>query len=952
MTEDLYIVGIGASAGGLEALEALFTTMPSHDDIAFVIVQHLSPDYKSHMVQLLSKYTEIPVQQAQDGMIVQGANIYVLPPGKNMIIGDGKLFLMDYVRERGLSFPIDMFLETLAKDQQEKAIAIILSGTGSDGTRGVRAIKEAGGFVLVQDETAKFDGMPRSAIGTQIVDVVNSPESFSEHIVNYIVLPTLHSQPDNEIEAQENDIEKLLQTINDITGINFAGYKRSTLFRRIERRMGVNQIDTLGAYVQYLRRSPDECRILNKEFLISVTRFFRDPEAFEYLSSEIIPKLFEDKRRNDQIRVWVSACATGEEAYSLAILFREHMEKTGKFTDVKIFATDIDRDALDFAAQGLYLESIVADVSVPRLHKFFTKQGDSYQITRQIRNMVVFAYQNLVQDPPFSRIDLVSCRNVLIYLQTALQSHAISMFEFSLKPQGFLFLGNSETVGEHSANFSLEHNKWKLYRNYGTARPALKLSNLNNNENQSHNRDLSFSRRRKTSWHSTDEVLRSLVEQQIPPCIIVDDSEVVIHAFGDVRQYLQAPVGFQVSLKVTNMVSERLSIPLNTALRHTIQSGEKVNYHNIAIAGEAEDIFINLTTEILRQSNNRPNLYIITIERSEPVLQETKETFFDLNESAEKRIQDLERELQHTRENLQATIEELETTNEEMQATNEELLTANEELQSTNEELQSVNEELMTVNSEYQAKIRELTALNNDINNLIRVSNVGTIFLDQHLYLRRFTPAIQQVVNIIEQDVGRPFSHISYQLLGIDLIKVASEVLATLATVSLEAGTADGRWYLIDALPYLTQANQVDGVVISITNITQTREASEIIRRNEQLYRTIVSTIPFTGVWVFDKEMRYRLAEGEEAHFQGLQGDTVEGKYPKDVYPPETVEMVTGFYQKVLDGDVVQSFRHETKNNDAYNMRIVPTYDENQEVDGGIVIAQNLGKIQSYIEEQ
>ncbi|MBK8048732.1 MAG: hypothetical protein IPK16_17370 [Anaerolineales bacterium] len=468
-SEEHYIVGIGASAGGLEALERFFSNVPEGNSLAYVVIQHLSPDFRSHMVELLSKYTTMPVYEAEDGTEVQRNPVYLIPRRKNMILFQGKLYLLDHPKERGLNLPIDIFLESLARDQGEHAVGIILSGTGSDGARGIRAIKEAGGLVMAQDDTARFDGMPRSAIATQLVDYVLPPEAMPANLLSYIRHPHVLPEGVPHAAAPESEvqIEKLFAILRDRTGVDFTDYKPNTVLRRIERRMTVNNIDTLSNYVKYLQYSPEETRVLFKEFLIGVTRFFRDAEAFDYLAVEAIPALFASKSRQSPIRIWVPGCSTGEEAYSLAILCREYMEQSGQYREVKIFATDIDREALETASRGIYPESALADITTNRLQDYFLKRGDTFEVLRQLRSMVVFAYQNVIKDPPFSRMDLISCRNMLIYLQPSLQRKVLSTFQFSLNPGGYLFLGSSESLGETGSAYSIENVRWKVFRFQG-----------------------------------------------------------------------------------------------------------------------------------------------------------------------------------------------------------------------------------------------------------------------------------------------------------------------------------------------------------------------------------------------------------------------------------------------------------------------------------------------------
>lgn len=831
---DFYIVGIGTSAGGLEALENFFSNMPPDNGVAFVVVQHLSPDYESHMVELLSKYTSIRVHEAQDGMPVERNTIYLIPRRKNMTIFKGKLFLVDYDRSRGLNLPIDIFFESLAQNYGERAIGIILSGTGSDGTRGIRAIKEMGGMVMAQDDSAKFDGMPRSAILTQLVDYIASPEDMPANLLSYVKHPCLATDPTRKsiLANDEDTMSKLFTILRSQTEIDFADYKPNTIVRRIERRMSINQIDDLAGYVDYLQQSPDECQSLFKEFLIGVTKFFRDPEAFELLQNKVIPTLFAGKSRQDQIRVWVTGCSTGEEAYSLAILFREQIEKTNTYVDVKIFATDIDSNALNYASQGAYPESIMADVSADRIQNYFIKKGDTYEVLRNVRSMVVFAHQNLIKDPPFSRMNLIACRNLLIYLKPVLQKRVLELFQFALNPGGVLFLGSSETIGNYADHFSSIHNKWKIYQYEGGTPPLLQHARIATSGEDGKIGVKDYRQPRTIDdWRSSDSVLRSLVEQMMPPCVVVDEKQIVIHAFGDVRDYLEAPIGYRVNLNILNMARQELSLPLSTALHRTMQEQQEVIYKNIKLQDAGQVRYINLKTRLFWERNNRQRLVLVTFE---PIALELDEAphaeEFNLSHTVSQRITNLEQELQYTKENLQATIEELETSNEELQATNEELLAANEELQSTNEELQSVNEELITVNNEYQLKIRELTDLNNDINNLLTNTDIGTIFLDTNLSVRKFTPAAQADINLLDQDIGRPFAHISHNFFEVDLVKEARYVLETGDSTAQEIQSSRGMWYIVKTLPYTTHTRRVDGVVITLVDLTQRKKAEEKLR--------------------------------------------------------------------------------------------------------------------------
>lgn len=847
-TDEFYIVGVGTSAGGLEALERFFKNMPANQQLAFLVVQHLSPDYKSHMVELLSKYAQMPVQEASDGVRVEPGNIYVLPPRKNMTIFKRKLYLVEYDRSRGLNLPIDILFESLAKDQGNRAIGCILSGTGSDGTRGIRAVKEYGGIVLAQDDSARFDGMPRSAISTQLVDYIAAPEHMPEILVRYVAYPgpTSKNGQQSKLVNEQDLIGKVLAILRDHNSVDFTGYKQNTLIRRIERRMSLFEITSLEDYIEYLQKSDKERRTLFKEFLISVTSFFRDPEAFEFIQTHVVPMLLEDRDRRDQVRIWVPGCATGEEAYSLAILFQEYMERTGRFTDVKIFATDLDRDALERAGQGVFPESVMADIPMTLLKDYFVKQGDYYEILRQIRSMVVFAHQNLVKDPPFSRIDLISCRNLLIYLQPEIQNRVLSIFQFALKPRGYLFLGSSESLGDRAAEFSVENAKWKIYRFRGAHNP-LAETNLDKKQGDhvapSSFREPATPIKHLDDWRNSDPVLRSLVEHVLPPCVVIDEHWTMLHGFGNLNPYLHAPRGYQVNLNILKLVRDELSIPLSTALHRTFKDGEDVAYRQIEVQEDNGPVRVDITTRLFWHKGNNHKLGIILFTPSEDQSPKPQSEDFKISDGVHQRITNLEQELQYTRENLQATIEELETSNEELQATNEELMAANEELQSTNEELESVNEELLTVNNEYQVKIKELSALNDDMDNLLKSIDIGTIFLDADLNVRKFTPAAQQAINLLDQDVGRPIQHFSHKLMNFDLSDAIEEVIENLITREYEVQSKSGQWYLLRISPYRTHTNQISGVVLTMVDVTELREAAQVANESDAFTQVILNSL-------------------------------------------------------------------------------------------------------------
>ncbi|MDJ0782346.1 MAG: chemotaxis protein CheB [Desulfosarcinaceae bacterium] len=825
-----HYVGIGASAGGLEAIEAFVAEMPPNNSLAFIIVQHLSPDYKSLMVELLSKRTAMAVHRAENGMLVQANTIYLIPPNKSLTIFHGKLLLGDPERSRSEIFlPIDIFLRSLADDQSDKAIGIILSGTGSDGMRGVRAIKDSGGMVMVQDETtAKFDGMPRSAISTGLADFILPPNEMPRQLLAFVEHPEkTRSARSDTILTDEDGLTRIFALLRDRHKIDFTYYKPTTVVRRIERRMAVNHIDDLQDYVKFLESYKRELTILYRELLIGVTRFFRDADAFQMLADQYLPKLL-GSITNEPVRFWVAGCSTGEEAYTLAILCRECMEATDRKLDLKIFATDVDNESILYAGNGVYPESIAADLSPKLLSKYFVRRDDSFKVARSIREMVVFAQHNLIKDPPFTNIELISCRNLLIYLQPILQTKVMDYFNFSLNTNGILFLGHSETTGEMVDYFEPLNHRWKIYRAKGRSKQAV----LNLDPKQVRPLPSRFTRpkylgpqqamRMFEEERILDRLLVSLSDDYLPLTLMVNEQMELLHVVGDASGIIGYPSGPVVN-DISRIAVKDLTIPFSTGIQKVFKSQEEVRYSNIRIHLKGGTRTIDMRIKPLTRKKGQVPLAAILIDETEH-LQDRKIADvvpdYDIDKEAAQRIQDLEQELQFTRENLQATIEELETSNEELQATNEELLASNEELQSTNEELQSVNEELHTVNTEYQHKIIELTELNNDINNLMESTEVATLFIDENMEIRRFTPQLKALFKIIDRDIGRPVSHLSHHLSGIDPVAIIETVHDTNKPAEAEVQTASGSWFKMRVLPYRIGNGSFSGSVLIFIDIS------------------------------------------------------------------------------------------------------------------------------------
>ena len=892
-----HYVAVGASAGGLEAIESFFMNMVPNSGLGFIVVQHLSPDYKSLMKELLSKKTRMPVHRAEEGMLVKADNVYLIPPKKNLTIFHGKLLLSEQDHTRGINLPIDVFLHSLAEDQGERAVAIILSGTGSDGMRGVRAIKESGGMIMVQnEESAKFDGMPRAATSTGLCDFILTPEEMPGQLLNWVKHPYVTKAERAEMQFKEEDgLTRIFSILRERFKVDFTFYKPSTVNRRIERRMTINQVQDIKDYVAFMDSYAGEATALFRELLIGVTSFFRDPPVYEALGQKWLKELIRSVEARE-IRFWVAGCSTGEEAYSLAILARECLMDMEVSKDIKIFATDIDRDAIHYAANGVYPESIAADVSPQRLAKYFHKKDEHFQISRTIREMVVFAQHNLIKDPPFTNISLISCRNLLIYLQPTLQQKVFEFFNFSLNPGGVLFLGTSETIGDMTEFFAPLDHKWKLYQSKGRMKRIGGPLQLAVSDTRVQEVKGQFAAARK-ALHSGDpdrvleRFLDAISEHYIPLALIVSEQMEVLHIIGDSTGYLRLPPG-KPTLNVTKMAAKQLSIPLSTGIQKVFRQGKDVAFHNLPMPVANDNRIVNLRFVPLPMTKGQTPLVAVLIEEVSPTTTPQvgipmTTNACDLSQEAEQRINDLEQELQFSRENLQATIEELETSNEELQATNEELVASNEELQATNEELQSTNEELYTVNAEYQNRIIELTELNHDVNNLLAASMVGTLLLDENFEVRRFSPKITDLFRLMEKDIGRPISHIVHFLEDIDLLKMIRKVQETTEMIEIEVRAKGDRWYLMRINPYLVGPRVYSGTVLTFVDISKLKRAEQNLRESEQKFASVANTSPAL-IWMSGLD---KLCTWFNDPWLGFTGKTMEEElgdgWTKGIHPED-----------------------------------------------------------------
>ncbi|MFH0946635.1 MAG: chemotaxis protein CheB [Planctomycetota bacterium] len=764
------IVGIGASAGGLEALETFFKAMPADTGTGFVVVVHLDPKHVSILPELLQRHTKMSVRKIEDGMRIQRDSVYVIPPNKSLSILHGTLHLLDLVEPRGSNLPIDSFLRSLAQDQARNAVCIILSGTGTDGTLGVKAIKSALGMVMVQNEaSAKYGGMPRSALGTGLVDYELPPEQMPEQLLLY----TRHreQQPAPMLVSADGSLppqalQKIYVLLRARTSHDFSLYKRNTICRRIERRMNVHQIEEIEDYVRYLQKSDRETDILFKELLISVTSFFRDPEAFTILQQEILPELLEGNSADSSFRVWVPGCASGEEAYSVAISLHECMEKIDHRCHVQIFGTDIDEDAVSAARSGRYPESIRADVGHERIQRYFTREDDGqYRVKEMIREMLVFAPQSIIKDPPFTKLDLLCCRNLLIYLGPELQQRLRSVFHYSLRPGGILFLGSSEAIGTATDLFSALHKKWKIYRCQPVPAAHQAMPDLPARARIHEARDPADPHpvQRVEEVGALQLVETILQQSNTSPCAIINGACDVIYIHGRTGKYLEPAEG-KASVNILEMARPGLRKELTAAIRRVAVHKQEVECRGLRVYSNWGHFFLNLRVRpVLEQAATRDLMMVVFEETTVQEKKQGPEIKPGARQRKEKTVEKLEQELQHTRETLQTTIEELETSNEE--------------LKSANEELQSTNEESSTVNAELQARIDELTRANDDMRNLLDSTEIATLFLDIELRVSRFTPTATRIIPLASTDVGRPVGHFASGLIDTDLARYSRLVL-------------------------------------------------------------------------------------------------------------------------------------------------------------------------------
>lgn len=848
MSVEFPVVGIGASAGGLKAFEEFFRNIPPDSGMAFVLIQHLAPHHESELAELLQTHIDMNVTQIDDGVRLGPNCIYVIPPGKSLAIHNGILQLSEPSQARGHRAPIDFFFRSLAEDQGENAVCIILSGTGSDGTQGLKAIKERAGITMVQTpDEAEYDGMPKSAVQTGLVDLVAPIAELAAKLVTYknsenqIRLPI---EEDVLSEDESQVLNRIFAQLHSHTGHDFTNYKRSTILRRISRRLQVNGLETLSGYLQFLRQNSVEVEALFKDFLISVTNFFRDPDAFEILQQMIVPNLFQGKQSTDQVRVWVAGCATGEEAYSIAILLCEYAATLKNPPEIQIFATDIDTEAIAYAREGLYPDTISSDIHPERLQRYFQHEGNGYRIKKSVRERILFANHNLLNDPPFSRLDLVSCRNLLIYFNRDIQEQILYAWHYALRSSAYLFLGSSESADAVSDLFRVLNKKQRIFQRHDNVMAPLRFPNL------------STGFEGKTETPPTDTVSNVqgealaelyhnwLLKEHIPASILVNKHYDIVYTFGHAGRFLRTQAG-PASLNILQTILPPLRLDLRTALYQGFLHGKRIETRRLRVEYDDQISLVRMLVGPVTASDFPQDCMEIVFDE---IHGETPTiiTVNDIdNEDAQLAIQ-LEGELQRTKEHLQTLVEEYETSNEELKASNEELQSMNEELQSTTEELetgkeelQSMNEELITVNQELKSKVEELSRANSDLQNLMAATDIATVFLDRELCIKRFTPRILDLFNIIPGDMGRPFAHVSHKIDYDGLADDAEQVLTTLTAIEKELYSKNGHWYMTHLLPYRTIEDRIDGVVITFVDITQLKTIQDELTTRERQQQAV-----------------------------------------------------------------------------------------------------------------
>lgn len=948
-----YVVAIGASAGGLDALERFFQCLPSDSGAAYVVIQHLSPDHKSMMANLLARHTDMPVVTVTHDMKIEANRVHLIPPA-SMMTAHGDVLRLSPKNPRGLALPIDLFFTSVAKEFGNRSIGVILSGTGSDGTRGAVAINDAGGLLLAQDpESAKFDGMPRSVIATGLVDAILPPDKLGPRLIEYIhQAPRAKMPSDEQGMALDKDdaFEEIMHLLQHQGGINFRDYKPTTVMRRIERRMQVRHTPHLHNYVRLLDSDRGELALLRRELLIPVTSFFRDPETFETLAELVIKTIVSERAENQPIRVWVPGVSTGEEAYSLAILFAEAFDKARRWPNLKIFATDVEQQNIEVGSAGVFSEAITAEISPERLERFFYKRGNHFVVKNEIRQNIVFARHNLLEDPPFTRMDLVSCRNLLIYFRTQAQERALRRIQYSLAPGGFLVLGPSETLADLHADFSAVSSKHKIYRilrhvslPLDTSSTPLARPSLADTTRRHGARPHALA----TNAMAIDSGQDVLLRNYAPTTLLLNNRSELLHVFGDAGNYLRIGEG-SATLEISKLLPQTLA-PVAQALIY------KCTRSNAALRSDL------LTLSLPNGAQERLRLVVrpFDVPQGEPHLLLSFEPevvssdvegaakpdgsrieTLNLDNETARRIETLEHELTATRESLQATIEELETANEELQATNEELMASNEELQSSNEELQSVNEELYTVNAENQEKIEILNRLNADLDSMAKAAAIATVFVDSELRLTRFTPEATSLFKIRNGDLGRPIDDFTNLLQYPHFIEELRQTIESGVMLQREVHAANDRIYLARVLPYSVRSGDARGAVATFVDITTLHDAERLQAVLDSLPERIAVLDSKGVISQVNRAWRQLAQDSQDKHLAQCGPGTHYRQAWELIGPPpgnnESDRALDGV-QDVLEGRLESfsvEFDHEPERR--FAMYVAPIH----HISGGVIVTQ------------
>ena len=860
------VVGIGGSAGGLEAFSELLRYLPSRTGMAFVFIQHLEPKQRSRLPEILSRITSMPVDVATEGLIVQANHVYAMPAGIDLTVKDGMLKLEPRVDTAGRHLPIDHFLRSLAEAQREKAVGVILSGMGNDGAAGLRAIKEHGGTTFAQSErSAQHPSMPAAAVESGFVDVVATPRSIAVELGRLARSETLKGSKKKVV--LENSLRSIFTVLRSKTEVDFSQYRKTTVRRRIQRRMAVHRIDSLDAYLAFIKRNPEEVGALYKEMLIHVTGFFREPETFDILQTTVLPRLLGRPGRNEPIRIWLPGCSTGEEAYSLAIIMTEFFDSRTESSAIQIFATDVSERVLEIARKGVFDPGIEANISKERLRRFFLKIDRGYQINKQIRDLCVFARQNVLRDPPFSRLDLISCRNVLIYFEPTAQKKLIPFFHYALKPGGFLLLGGAETVGNFSDLFEPVDAKTKLFAKRSLQSPPLSAMDVELvGPQDAALRDL-VAQSTLIQPDLRRETDRILIARYCPPAIVVDSDMKIVQFRGNVAPFLDPEPG-EASLELFKMVRSSLEVPIRSTITDAKKANASVRKEGIVVQGDGQKHFLNLEVIPMSRPEVRERSFLLLFEESRIAIPKPRvgKSKKDQPNVIDAQIRQLEQELATTREHLQSLIEEQESTNEELRSANEEIQSSNEELQSTNEELetakeelQSTNEELITLNEELKSGNVELNEVNNDLTNLLRSVNIPIVMVDRKLRIRRFTPVAQRMLKLIPADVGRSITDLRADVEVPQLEELISGVIDSLTAKDVEVQDRSGHWYSLQIRPYATADNKITGAVMILFDINAAKLASDRSKLMVRYAEAFVETVR-NCVMVLDGQLRVEKA--------------------------------------------------------------------------------------------